>query len=99
MAPGYDDHAQMKTIKCTGTRGVSDCGEWLNGDGTPSALYGENNNADDVVCHCDFEDLFGTSVDFYPPAGTSTAVITVDLGWVLMERASLVCRIQAGRID
>ena len=84
MAPGYDDHAQMKTIKCTGTRGVSDCGEWLNGDGTPSALYGENNNADDVVCHCDFEDLFGTSVDFYPPAGTSTAVITVDLGWVLM---------------
>ena len=79
---------------------------------------------------CAFEDLFGTSVDFYPPAGPgkdseepgSKAVITVDLGWILMcaarmststlrsqsrppaplwrrERASLVCRIQAGPID
>ena len=64
MAPSLNDHAQMKTIRCSGTGGKGG-GEWLSGN----AALGTIQPNGVKFGQCSFEDLFGTSVDFYPPAG------------------------------
>ena len=83
VAPGFDAGANTQRITCAFASDL-DGGQ---GDDARGYSYGggqstTGRNKDDD--RCDYVDLFGTAVDFYPQAGTSKALITVDLGWILM---------------
>ena len=87
VAPGFDAGANTQRITCAFASDSS--GSYTYADDARGYSYGDSQstasrtrNKDDD--RCDYVDLFGTAVDFYPPAGTSKALITVDLGWILM---------------
>ena len=86
VAPGYDAGANTQRITCAFNDVDAAQGYSYDEGGGMGGSYGAgistNRNTDDDAC--DYVDLFGTAVDFYPQAGTSKALITVDLGWILM---------------